>query len=192
MEPIPDRKCGECSACCIRLTIDVPELQKHADVPCQELSAVGGCRIYDTRPNVCRNWYCGWRFLDYLDDDWRPDRSGVLLRLEADGGIAFQSLKSIKVFIHPELLRFVGSLVESGIPVFFVMPGKPGHTSVKLQLNEALTPGAKARSYDLMAAEVVKALEFGANFQSDPIPEFKHAPPGLSENRNPLAWNHNT
>ena len=44
--PIPDsRGCGGCTACCVALKFDTPELRKDANVPCPHLVA-GGCGIY--------------------------------------------------------------------------------------------------------------------------------------------------
>ena len=79
--PIPDsRSCGDCSACCITLGIDVPELRKQPGVPCQHLVG-GGCGIYQTRPTLCREYYCLWRLLVELPDMVRPDRCGVMFSL---------------------------------------------------------------------------------------------------------------
>ena len=35
------------------------------------------------RPQVCRGFYCGWFFLEELDDTWHPERSGVVIRSES-------------------------------------------------------------------------------------------------------------
>jgi hypothetical protein len=32
---------------------------------------------------VCQQFLCGWRLFDELDDDWRPDLSGVLVMRKA-------------------------------------------------------------------------------------------------------------
>ena len=44
-----------------------------------------GCAIYETRPPVCRSYYCAWRTVDIFGDEWRPDKSGVLPYVETEG-----------------------------------------------------------------------------------------------------------
>src|SRR5688572_21923922 len=74
------RQCGACTACCHVLEIDDPQLKKAAGTLCSHCS--GGCSIYAQRPKVCRDWLCMWReFPSLLDESWRPDRCGVLMRM---------------------------------------------------------------------------------------------------------------
>ena len=40
------RACGPCTACCVELKIDAPELRKKARAPCPHLTA-SGCGIYE-------------------------------------------------------------------------------------------------------------------------------------------------
>src|SRR5947209_3029745 len=75
MTALHKRKCGPCTVCCTELKI--PQLRKQARVPCQHLT-VSGCGIYQTRPDVCREFLCGWRLFEEMGDDWRPDLSGVM------------------------------------------------------------------------------------------------------------------
>lgn len=77
---LPDRSCGDCTACCTVLTIDTPELAKPAGIPCTNLFS-GGCRIHAVRPRICRTWYCAWRRVAAMPDAARPDRSGLLVSL---------------------------------------------------------------------------------------------------------------
>ena len=60
------RDCTACGACCS--APDIHALQKPLGVPCTHLAVSPGngaclCRIYETRPPVCRNyqpdWVCG-------------------------------------------------------------------------------------------------------------------------------------
>jgi hypothetical protein len=78
---VPGRECGECVACCKILEIEKPELQKPADVLCKHCVGAG-CGIYETRPTVCRTWFCLWRRIDQLPDYLRPDRCGVVFSLD--------------------------------------------------------------------------------------------------------------
>ncbi len=74
------RPCGECYACCVWLGIN--ELKKHAGTSCSKLDGSLGatcrCSIYDSRPQACKTYSCGWR--SGLGEDFmRPDKSGILI-----------------------------------------------------------------------------------------------------------------
>src|SRR2546423_15078652 len=76
---VPDRDCGPCTACCKELTIESAELKKPPGIACVHCVTEKGCGIYETRPPVCRVWFCGWRQMPNLDDSWRPDRPEILV-----------------------------------------------------------------------------------------------------------------
>ncbi len=77
---LPDRACGDCTACCTTLTVDSPDFKKPAETPCVHLGA-RGCGIHAVRPHICRTWFCGWRRVASLPDAARPDRSGLLVSI---------------------------------------------------------------------------------------------------------------
>lgn len=77
---LPDRACGDCTACCTVLAVDTPDFKKPAETPCTHLGA-GGCTIHDIRPRICRTWFCAWRRVATMPDSARPDRSGLLVSL---------------------------------------------------------------------------------------------------------------
>lgn len=76
--PLAQRSCGTCVACCVTPRIDTDQIRKAANTVCDNCTG-SGCAVYDTRPQVCRDYLCHWRKAAELDDDWRPDRSGVIL-----------------------------------------------------------------------------------------------------------------
>ncbi|MFN3857856.1 MAG: YkgJ family cysteine cluster protein [Caulobacter sp.] len=76
------RVCGSCTLCCT--VLDIPELAKPAGHGCVHANA--GCAIYPERPSACRIFTCGWLASPALDDAWRPDRAGFLIRDERDEG----------------------------------------------------------------------------------------------------------
>lgn len=78
---LPNRACGDCTACCTILTVDTPEFQKPPGIPCLHLGAQG-CSIHADRPHICRTWFCAWRRVAALPDAARPDRSGILVSLD--------------------------------------------------------------------------------------------------------------
>lgn len=74
---LPDRSCGGCTACCVVLTVNTPDLKKPAGTPCPQLTG-NGCSIHDVRPHICRTWFCAWRRVAEMPEEARPDRSGLL------------------------------------------------------------------------------------------------------------------
>lgn len=65
------RECGKCSLCCKLL--HVVELQKPADKWCEHCRpGYGGCLIHETRPPICRGYFCGWMTDKTVGDEWYP------------------------------------------------------------------------------------------------------------------------
>jgi len=122
-DPTPGRGCGACTACCVEIAIDDPELQKPDHVACVHMRAGQGCTIHDRLPKTCRNWYCGWRFLT-LSEAMRPDLSHVMLAPELGpdgnkGGLRIVLLNEDRAALeHSELLDLVAKCIAGGIPVF--------------------------------------------------------------------------
>lgn len=68
--------------CCIVLEIE--ELAKPAGPACPNCRAEGGCRIYLSRPKVCRDYECEWLRERSLGPRLRPDLTGAILMEDAD------------------------------------------------------------------------------------------------------------
>jgi hypothetical protein len=64
------RECGECTLCC--KLMGVGELKKPAGTWCTHCT--GGCSIYETRPQECRDFVCAWLESHALDERWKPSR----------------------------------------------------------------------------------------------------------------------
>jgi hypothetical protein len=80
----PARTCGQCSLCCKLARVD--ELDKPAGVWCRHCApGRGGCTIYETRPDVCRNWACSWIVDSRLGPEWYPLTSKMVLCIENSG-----------------------------------------------------------------------------------------------------------
>lgn len=168
MTRLNKRACGSCTACCIELKILAPELKKKARLPCPHLSPKG-CGIYETRPGVCRQFLCGWRLFEDMDDAWRPDLSGVLaLRKAPDElpaawrrapyGVHLVILSGEEAVMRPAFIAYVQRLMAQGIPMFL------SAASPYILLNEHLeadcdTVFLKARLAELYA--LLHAARFG-------------------------------
>jgi hypothetical protein len=169
---VPRRECGGCTACCKVLKIDVPELKKFAAVLCDHCVLGVGCRIYEERPKVCQGWYCGWRRLRYLNEDWRPDRCGVLIDIVGGEGqgipagfpqvaLKFDVIDSPRVLEWDPLLKFIGSEIQHGRPVFLGIPAPVGYERRKVFLNPLMEHAVASRDRTLMIQGLVNAFQMG-------------------------------
>lgn len=101
------RKCGACTLCCKLLEVeDIPVAEgggeKHTETSpagswCRQCAIGKGCKIYQDRPDGCRNFNCGWLKIDSLRNHWFPARARMVLdvRLLVDG-----SRREAVVVIH--------------------------------------------------------------------------------------------
>ncbi len=124
---LPDRGCGDCTACCTTLTVDTPDFAKPAGTPCMYLTAQG-CGIHAVRPHICRTWFCVWRRVADLPDAVRPDRSGLLISLNYvkqpqnmfEGvSIAIRLLPGSDAIANGTAAAVLDRLCEYVIPIWF-------------------------------------------------------------------------
>lgn len=75
------RNCEDCTACCEGwLQGEAYGLKFGKRQPCPFLTTLK-CSIHCSRPQVCKNFYCGW--IQELFPEWmRPDKSKVLISVE--------------------------------------------------------------------------------------------------------------
>jgi len=110
-----------------------------------------GCGIYETRSKLCQRFFCAWHQLPMLGEDWRPDKSGVMMLetkgddipqayREAGPGIEFLMLKDETAITRPGFSEYVGTLVSRRVAVFMGMIGGP-----KTIVNQYLEPLVAAK-----------------------------------------------
>jgi hypothetical protein len=144
MTLIPGRECGDCAVCCVLPNIDKPEIQKVSGARCVHCTG-RGCAIYDSRPPVCRAWYCAWRTVDIFGDAWRPDKSGVLALVETEGipenfdlttGISLMLTGNPNKILRQAWFQdFVVTGVMNSVPLFLSLPGPRGYQAATVFLN---------------------------------------------------------
>jgi hypothetical protein len=165
---VAGRECGGCTACCVLFPIDGPQLAKQAGVPCPHLAAGGGCAIHATRPDACRDWFCGWRRLPKLDDAWRPDRSGVVVVFDDEGvPAAYPERPALKFLLTgPDealftraFLGYVAGLVDARVPVLLAISGPPGTFGAKAFLNPRLETAVARRDGGAMIQVIQRTLQ---------------------------------
>jgi len=69
------RSCGECTTCCN--TTAVLALNKPEHQWCTHCDIGKGCKIYETRPSGCKDFYCDW-LKGVGEEDQRPDKTGIV------------------------------------------------------------------------------------------------------------------
>jgi hypothetical protein len=80
----PGRSCGDCSLCCKLLRIDA--FNKPNGKWCAHCApGRGGCKIYETRPDECRAFYCLWLISPHIAAEWQPNKCKMVLSVESDG-----------------------------------------------------------------------------------------------------------
>ena len=124
MKLVPGRECGECVECCRVLPINTDVLEKPTGLLCKHCE--GGCTVYEKRPGVCSGWFCGWRYVDYLGDEWRPDKTGVVLRMEGEGVTLLVSRITPFIASLP-FCSLLATWMKNGVPVRLSLLGPAGH-----------------------------------------------------------------
>jgi Fe-S-cluster containining protein len=80
---VPGRRCGTCTLCC--KVLRVIDIDKPRGQWCVHCDVGHGCRIYETRPEGCRQFFCGFLVDERLPETWRPAESKIVLLVEGDG-----------------------------------------------------------------------------------------------------------
>jgi len=74
---VPGRSCAECALCC--KILEIRALEKPAGQWCGFCSTRQGCDAYDTRPDTCRRFHCGYLTNASIPDHWRPAASRMMI-----------------------------------------------------------------------------------------------------------------
>lgn len=82
--PVQGRSCEGCAMCCKLGAI--AEVNKPDGEWCTHCTSRTGCDIYDTRPAVCRDYYCFYMLSD-LSEDWRPTKAKLMVSLMRNGSV---------------------------------------------------------------------------------------------------------
>ncbi|VFU07214.1 conserved protein of unknown function [Methylocella tundrae] len=114
MLPIPGKACGACSFCC--KVLEIVEFEKPAGVLCENCLKSGGCGIYESRPDVCRDYECLWKGDRGLGAPLRPDRVGVILMEDPDSDEYRAVCDPAKplAWRHPLVFQHLVAMARSG------------------------------------------------------------------------------
>ena len=109
----------------------------------------------------------------HLSDDWRPDRCGVLIGIvEGDEAIPagfrqvalkFDVVDSASALSWEPLVRFIGSEIERGNPVFLGTPSPVGYERRKVFLNHMLAEAVATRDLAAIIDGLRWAFQIGVS-----------------------------
>jgi hypothetical protein len=72
----------------------VPELEKPAGTWCRHIAQGKGCGIHQTRPDVCRAFWCQWIENTDLGPEWKPEKARFVLSI-------YPGTQSLAVTVDP-------------------------------------------------------------------------------------------
>ena len=177
---VSEKHCGACSVCCKELMFDIAATRILAGVMCPHAAPPNGCTIHQTRPQVCRAYFCGWHHLPSLGDDWRPDQSEVLISFREgpapDGkidGIEFELVGARDRIFWPPLVAYIATLIVDNDPVYLSLPGGVGFQSPWVYLNNipALRDAIAERHFAKTATALSQALQVCIDYPKTKLPE---------------------
>ena len=168
--PLAGRSCGACTVCCTAMAIDKPDIQKEAGVTCRYCR--NGCTRYPEWPALCRDYFCGWRKLAILGEEWRPDRSGVLAEIVRDGDeeqlVLMLVTNPLRTVRQPWFVDFIARSVRSGVPLVLGIPGPPGREGAALPITTQQMWDAAGHSRARVKALLEEELKRLASYDFPP------------------------
>jgi hypothetical protein len=90
------RECGKCTLCCELPEIEV--LHKPMFKKC-DYQFEGGCKFYQSRPRVCRNFSCMW-LSGILNFDKSPLATGIIVFYDENSVVFLQEKPSVDYLFH--------------------------------------------------------------------------------------------
>ena len=91
---ITKKECGTCTKCCEGwLTANIKGHDMYPGKPCFFVEIGKGCKDYKNRPkNPCKNFLCGWRLIDDMPEEFKPEKTGVIVSLKKENDIEYMVL----------------------------------------------------------------------------------------------------
>jgi hypothetical protein len=166
---LPGRECGGCVECCRVIPLSLPELSKPTGELCAYCVDGAGCSVHEIRPQTCRVWFCLWRVVE-LSDDWRPDRSGVILRPDGieEGRMTLFVLRRSDFLLGEDLFTTVGHWLDQGLSVGLSVPGPVGTLPVRSDVSDWLRTATDAGDHDAFVQRLLAALDALEDHEFEP------------------------
>jgi hypothetical protein len=165
---VPGRSCQGCTLCCKLMEIDA--LAKPRGTWCAHCDRTRGCTIYESRPEPCRTFYCGYRKIPQLDERWKPAKAKFLINFESRNNRivvhcdpqrpgawrAEPYYSTIKQWAKNAVRENGMVIVWTGSHAVAVLPDKDGDLGTVRDdqvMLASTTPSANGPSYDVIVVE---------------------------------------
>lgn len=118
-----ENKCGECNMCC--KVLGIPELKKMPTKWCTHCDIGKGCTIYESRPQSCVEFKCGWLINQEMGNgkhwspELRPDKSKVVICPTTNPNVVsvITDIGSKHNWEKGEIYERIKAIVDSGVKV---------------------------------------------------------------------------
>ncbi len=164
-------ECGTCTLCC--KVMGVPALNKLPGEWCVHCDPKVGCKIYDDRPESCRDFECLWLQAQSRKDNMlnepalRPDKcKGVIVTTTDSGGIVIKTDPDRpNAYLNGPLKRFVKSTPRL---VWMVQPGGKGpgkalnETAIRVCYKQGIDPNRIIAKDEWMEEDIKRKRERGS------------------------------
>ncbi len=114
IKTVPGRSCGSCTLCCKLMM--VPELDKPMGTWCAHCKQGAGCTIHATRPQSCRDFYCGYLQSDALTEEWLPAKVRFIVVGEPSGIVLYVDPGQPDAWKDAPFYERIKSWSLSGVP----------------------------------------------------------------------------
>lgn len=84
-------------------------------------------------------------------------------------GIAFDFLGKFRAVLDDRFLRAVGCIVDQRVPVFILVPGKPGEAARRIFMNEGFKDAVARRNKNEVIKQLIDAIEVGVNTPKEKV-----------------------
>ena len=103
--------CGTCTMCC--KLYNIKDIKKHGEW-CPNV-CTNGCKIYEERPEVCRNYSCVYRDMK-LSPNLRPDKLKAIIEYNGqyDSRLVFSFITSDCYTKRKEITKEIDKQVRAG------------------------------------------------------------------------------
>jgi hypothetical protein len=127
--------CGNCTACC--RVFAIPEFDKPAGKWCQHCAIGKECRIYESRPQVCRAFECLWLQSQRIPGaafelELRPDKCKVVFSPTTNQNIMSATTMpgAPLAWQAPKVKALIDRLVKGGVAVVIGPPASTVRTFI--------------------------------------------------------------
>lgn len=94
--------------------------------PCFFVEIGKGCKDYENRPEVpCKNFKCGWLSIKEMPDEFKPEKTGVIMHFVREKEVAYCSLTKAPNSPNADFLSWAISYAASkGLNIFWSIEDK--------------------------------------------------------------------